>query len=87
MINEESVDDPAEWVNEHPQLPCPGESALGPMITFGRMCRLYADMLAVMNGDPSNLRLLNWLELEWKRWRTRWLDRVVSKVKLLDEKS
>jgi hypothetical protein len=75
MISEESIDDPEDWVNEHPHTPCPGESSLGPMITFSRNCRLYADMLAGMNGDQSNLRLLNWIELEWKRWRSRWLEK------------
>ncbi len=74
MISDESIDDPEEWVYEHADTPCPGESALGPMITFSRMCRLYADMLAGMNGDHSNLRLLIWIELEWKRWRSRWLE-------------
>jgi hypothetical protein len=74
MIGEEGIDDPADWVADHPHLPCPGESSLGPMITFSRMCRLYADMLAGMSGDQANLRMMEWLELEWKRWRTRWLD-------------
>ncbi|BGP36579.1 hypothetical protein JCM10449v2_000480 [Rhodotorula kratochvilovae] len=74
MISEEHVDDPAEWVAEHAaQFPTPGESTVAPWITFSRMCRLYADMLAAMNGDPSNLRSLRWLEHDWRRWRSRWL--------------
>lgn len=73
MITDEGIDDPANWVNDHPQISCPGESSIGPMITFSRMCRLYADTLEAMNGDISNLRLLSWVELEWKRWRSRWL--------------
>ncbi|GAA6046601.1 hypothetical protein JCM3770_006232 [Rhodotorula araucariae] len=74
MISEEHVDDPADWVGEHAaQFPTPGESTLAPWITFSRMCRLYADMLAAMNGDQSNLRSLRWLEHDWRRWRSRWL--------------
>jgi len=38
------------------------------------MCRLFSDMLSAMNGDPSNLRMLSWLDHEWKRWQTRWLN-------------
>lgn len=74
MISEEDVDDPADWVAEHAvQLPCPGESTLAPWITFSRMCRLYADMLAAMTSDPSSTRSLKWLENDWRRWRSRWL--------------
>lgn len=75
MISEEDIDDPAEWLAEHPHLPTPGESSLPPWITFSRMCRLYADLLAAMNGDPSNLRSLKWIEHDWHRWRAKWLDR------------
>jgi hypothetical protein len=73
MIAEEGINDPADWVQEHPHITCPGEAALAPRIQFGRMCRLYADMLAGMSGDEANLRMLEWLELEWKRWRSKWL--------------
>lgn len=73
MIKED-VDDPADWVLEHSHLPTPGESSLGPLVTFSRMCRLYADSLGAMNGDSSNMRMLSWIELEWKRWRNRWLE-------------
>ncbi|GAA5838307.1 hypothetical protein JCM9279_003194 [Rhodotorula babjevae] len=74
MILDEDVDDPADWVIEHAdKLPCPGESTLAPWITFSRLCRLYADLLAAMTGDPSNTRSLKWLESDWRRWRSRWL--------------
>jgi hypothetical protein len=74
MIAEEGIDDPGDWVTDHPELAVPGESALGPMITFSRMCRLYADMLLGVRGDPSNLRLLQWLEMDCQRWKSRWID-------------
>ncbi|KIR79472.1 hypothetical protein I306_03592 [Cryptococcus gattii EJB2] len=73
MIKED-VDDPADWVLEHLHLPTPGESSLGPLVTFSRMCRLYADSLGAMCGDSSDMRMLGWIELEWKRWRKRWLE-------------
>ncbi|KAE8541560.1 hypothetical protein D1P53_002923 [Cryptococcus gattii VGV] len=73
MIKED-VDDPADWVMEHLHLPTPGESSLGPLVTFSRMCRLYADSLGAMCGDSSDMRMLGWIELEWKRWRKRWLE-------------
>lgn len=76
MMAEEGAEDPADWITrDHPQVVTPGESVLAPTIAFSRMCRLYADMLAGMNGDSSNLRMLTWIELEWKRWRAKWLDR------------
>ncbi|BGO96514.1 Zn(2)-C6 fungal-type transcription factor [Rhodotorula toruloides] len=90
MISEEDIDDPAEWLAEHPHLPTPGESSLPPWIIFSRMCRLYADLLAAMNGDPSNLRSLKWIEHDWHRWRAKWLDRPdflppqVSTIRLCD---
>jgi len=80
MINEDDVDDPMEWITEHPHLPCPGESLIAPWMSFSRLCRLFADMLASMNGSQSNLRMLHWLEMEFKRWRTRW---IVKNGKLL----
>ncbi|GAA5854792.1 hypothetical protein JCM8547_004073 [Rhodosporidiobolus lusitaniae] len=73
MLTDECVDDPADWVTEHPHLACPGEAILAPWITFSRMCRLYADLLAAMKGDSSDLRSLAWLENDWKRWRARWV--------------
>lgn len=74
MISEDGIDDPVDWVLEHvDKLPCPGESTLAPWITFSRLCRLYADLLAGMTGDPSNTRSLKWLENDWRRWRARWL--------------
>ncbi|CAK9783420.1 unnamed protein product [Cutaneotrichosporon oleaginosum] len=75
MINQDDVDDPMEWITEHPHLPCPGEAVIAPWINFSRLCRLFADMLASMNGSPSNLRSLHWLEMEWKRWRKRWIEK------------
>ncbi|BGP21551.1 hypothetical protein JCM10295v2_000426 [Rhodotorula toruloides] len=90
MISEEDIDDPAQWLAEHPHLPTPGESSIPPWITFSRMCRLYADLLAAMNGDPSNLRSLKWIEHDWHRWRAKWLDRTdflqpqVSTIRLCD---
>ncbi|OXC70065.1 hypothetical protein AYX13_01411 [Cryptococcus neoformans] len=72
MITDD-VEDPADWVAEHSHLPTPGDSSFGPFITFSRMSRLYADSLRAMNGDPSNMRMLNWMDLEWTRWRGRWL--------------
>ncbi|BGP28729.1 hypothetical protein JCM10296v2_000465 [Rhodotorula toruloides] len=90
MIAEEDIDDPAEWLAEHPHHPTPGESSLPPWCTFSRMCRLYADLLAAMNGDPSNLRSLKWIEHDWHRWRAKWLDRPdflppqVSTIRLCD---
>lgn len=76
MSAEEGADDPIEWITtDHPQLFTPGETVLAPTVGFSRMCRLYADMLSNMKGDTSDLRMLNWLELEWKRWKAKWLDR------------
>ncbi|KAL7419125.1 hypothetical protein Q5752_005961 [Cryptotrichosporon argae] len=75
MLAEDDGADPVEWITDHAHLAVPGESTLAPWIMFSRMCRLYADMLAGMNGDPSNLRMLAWIELEWKRWRGKWLER------------
>lgn len=75
MINEDDIDDPVEWITEHPHLPCPGEAVIAPWISFSRMCRLFADMLAGMNGNDSNLRSLHWLEMEYKRWRRRWIEK------------
>ncbi|KIR70529.1 hypothetical protein I310_05779 [Cryptococcus deuterogattii CA1014] len=72
MITDD-VEDPADWVAEHSHLPTPGESSFGPFITFSRMIRLYADSLGAMSGDPSNMRMLSWMDLEWTRWRGRWL--------------
>ncbi|WVQ71522.1 hypothetical protein IAR50_001061 [Cryptococcus sp. DSM 104548] len=72
-ILEDDVEDPADWVAGHPHLPTPGESSFSPIITFNRMCKAYTDSLGTMNGDPSNMRMLKWLEIEWKRWRERWL--------------
>ena len=72
MISDDGVDDPAEW-NDHPHLAVPGESTLAPWISFSRMCRLYGDMLGTINGEKSNLRMLEWLTCEWKRWRRKWL--------------
>ena len=72
MITGEDINDPTDWLMEHAHLPCPGETSLGPLIKFSRMCRLYADLLAGMTGDASNLRQLEWLELEWLRWRASW---------------
>ncbi|TYJ55342.1 hypothetical protein B9479_003957 [Cryptococcus floricola] len=69
----DDVEDPADWVADHPHLPTPGESSFSPIITFDRLCKLYTDSLESMNGDPSNMRMLNWMEIEWKRWRERWL--------------
>ncbi|ODO03515.1 hypothetical protein L198_02362 [Cryptococcus wingfieldii CBS 7118] len=69
----DDVEDPADWVADHPHLPTPGESSFSPIITFNRLCKLYTDSLESMNGDPSNMRMLNWMEIEWKRWRERWL--------------
>lgn len=74
MLNEDDVEDPVEWITEHPHLPCPGEAVIAPWISFSRMCRLFADMLASMNGSHSNLRSLHWLEMEYKRWRRRWVE-------------
>ncbi|BEJ13333.1 hypothetical protein CspHIS471_0305070 [Cutaneotrichosporon sp. HIS471] len=75
MINQDDVDDPMEWITEHPHLPCPGEAVIAPWISFSRLCRLFADMLAGMNGSPSNLRSLHWLEMEYKRWNRRWIEK------------
>jgi hypothetical protein len=75
MINEDDADYLVEWISEHPHLPCPGEIVIAPWIQFSRMCRLFADMLAGMNGNHSNLRSLHWLEMEWKRWRKHWLEK------------
>ncbi|WWC90307.1 uncharacterized protein L201_005240 [Kwoniella dendrophila CBS 6074] len=73
MILTQDVDDPSDWVADHPQLHTPGESSLGPLVTFSRMCRFYADNLRTTNKD-SDMRTLSWLELEWARWRGRWLE-------------
>ncbi|GMK56452.1 hypothetical protein CspeluHIS016_0302920 [Cutaneotrichosporon spelunceum] len=75
MIAQDDVDDPAEWITEHPHLPCPGEAVIAPWISFSRLTRLFADMLASMNGSPSNLRSLHWLEMEYKRWHRRWIEK------------
>lgn len=76
MSAEEGADDPIEWITtDHPHLFTPGESILAPTVGFSRMCLLYADILTNMKGDTSDLRMLNWLELEWKRWKAKWLDR------------
>ena len=75
MIVDEASDDPLEWINEHPSIHTPGEAFLAAWVAFSRMCRLYADMLSGMSGDPANLRLLDWTTLQWKRWRKRWLER------------
>lgn len=72
MIQEDIVD-PSEWVKEHPHVICPGEALLAPLVEFSRMCRLYADMLAGMSGDASSLRMLEWIEMAWKRWRNTWI--------------
>jgi len=74
MITGEDINDPTDWLVEHSHLDCPGESSLGPLIKFSRMCRLYAEMLAGMSDNPSNMRQLEWLELEWTRWRSSWAD-------------
>ncbi|WRT64444.1 uncharacterized protein IL334_001376 [Kwoniella shivajii] len=29
--------------------------------------------LASLNRDPGNMRTLDWLDLEWRRWRGKWL--------------
>lgn len=75
MLNNDDLEDPYEWQVDHPHLPVPGDHLFAPWITFSRMCRLYADMLASMSGSHANLRSLHWLEMEWKRWRKRWLER------------
>nr|XP_018264240.1 uncharacterized protein I303_04122 [Kwoniella dejecticola CBS 10117]OBR86398.1 hypothetical protein I303_04122 [Kwoniella dejecticola CBS 10117] len=72
MIHTQDVDDPADWVADHPRFAIPGESSLGPLITFSRMCRFYADNLDTKNRE-SETRTLHWLEVEWARWRNRWL--------------
>lgn len=74
MINEDDVDDPVEWIAEHPHLPCPGESLIAPWMQFSRICRLFSDMLSSMNGSHSNMRSFRWLEMEYKRWRKRWIE-------------
>ncbi|WVW83544.1 hypothetical protein I302_105565 [Kwoniella bestiolae CBS 10118] len=74
MIHTQDVADPGDWVAEHAQLQTPGESSLGPLVTFSRMCRLYADSLGAVDRESGNMRTLNWLELELKRWRGRWLE-------------
>ncbi|ORY73629.1 hypothetical protein BCR35DRAFT_281551 [Leucosporidium creatinivorum] len=63
------------WTEGEAHLFCAGDAILAPWIAFSRMCRLFSDMLSAMDGDPSNLRLLSWLDHEWKRWKTRWLNR------------
>jgi hypothetical protein len=30
-------------------------------------------MLSSMNGSHSNMRSFHWLEMEFKRWRKRWI--------------
>ncbi|WVQ61878.1 uncharacterized protein L199_000011 [Kwoniella botswanensis] len=74
MLYTQDVDDPEDWVTEHAHLQTPGESSLGPLVTFSRMCRLYADSLGAMGKESENMRTLNWLELERDRWRRRWLE-------------
>lgn len=82
MITQDDVDDPAEWITDHPHLQVPGEALIAPWMSFSRMCRLFADMLASMNGSPSNLRSLHWLDMEFKRWRTRWIVKNCEIVRL-----
>ena len=73
MITDDSIDDPQAWLDSHPvSLTQPADKALPALIEFSRMCRLYADLLAAMNGDPANLTLLAWLERRWNQWRKTW---------------
>lgn len=74
MVVDDDVQDAAEWVSAHKYLAVSGESSLGPMIGFSRMCRLYADLLAAITDSVPSLDLIGWLELEWRRWRIKWLD-------------
>ncbi|KAN0062269.1 hypothetical protein ACQY0O_005450 [Thecaphora frezii] len=73
MIGEDDIDDPVEWIAEHSQFPCPGEAMLAPMLFFCRMVRLYMDMLLALNAETTSLKMLEWIEMQWKHWRKRWI--------------
>lgn len=75
IISDDEIDDPTEWILDHPHLPTPGDSLFGPWVPYARLTKLFSDMLAGMNGSHANARSLQWLEMEFQRWRTKWLEK------------
>lgn len=84
MITEDVVEDSDEWVRNHPGYCVRGENLISPLIKFSRMCRFYADILESMNGDPSNMRLLTWVEGRWQNWRRQYLENSSNHVQAFE---
>jgi hypothetical protein len=65
-----------------PRYPCPGESTLAPWIAIHRLSWRYTSLLGAMS--PLCLRVLDWLEADFKRWDDNWLGRAGKSKSWMD---
>jgi hypothetical protein len=67
-----------------PRYPCPGESTLAPWIAIHRLSWRYTSLLGAMKDSPLCLRVLDWLEADFKRWDDNWLGRAGKSKSWMD---